>query len=409
MLGTGHTPDRANEAYWRDCTIPWVTVADIQKLSATGLEPLAETEQYISELGLRNSAAVLHPTGTVMLSRTASIGFSCRIGRPMATTQAFATWTPGDLVDSRYLLLAVKALKPELERIAYGSTHLTIYMPDIEQLRTPLPPLGTQWAIADWVETETARIDALITRKHEIIALMAERDVAMAHEAITGVSVPGPRQGSPVPWLGSLPSGWSLSAVSAHFDVQLGRMLNADRVSGTDLAPYARNVNIRWDRVDMSDVAKMDFPIADRPRYRLRKGDLLINEGGAGIGRSAIWNGELDECYFQKSVLRLRPLREANPRWMVECMRVAVARKVLLVEGNLATIPHLPAEALRVLRLPFPPGRVQDALLADLARNRARGRALVDKLGQQIELLQEHRQAVITAAVTGAQEIPTAE
>jgi type I restriction enzyme S subunit len=150
----------------------------------------------------------------------------------------------------------------------------------------------------------------------------------------------------------------------------------------------------------------MDFPPADRAQFRLRQGDLLVNEGGAGVGRSAIWNDEINECYFQKSVLRLRPIRDCSQAWMIECMRVAVAKKVFLVQGNLATIPHVPAEALRAFRLPFPARKVQDQLLPRLRKNRESDHQLRTATLTQIALLQERRQALITAAVTGELRIP---
>jgi len=365
-----------------------------------------DTRQYVSELGLANSAAVVHPTNTVMLSRTASVGHVVRIGRPMATTQAFVTWTCGPLLDPRFLVLTLNAMKPEFERIAYGSTHLTIYMPDIEQLRIPVPPVETQRKIAAYLETEIARVDGLLAKRREVLSLLDQRDVALAHSAITGQILPGPRKRTAIRWLGDLPADWNLAPVSSQFRVALGRMLNAERATGESLRPYVRNVNVRWDVVDTTDLAKMDFPLADRARYRLRPGDLLINEGGAGIGRAAIWDAPVDECYFQKSVLRLRPTGHTQTRWMVECMRVAVDRKVFLVEGNLATIPHVPAEALRVHRFPFPPESVQSRLLEWLADQRRVARHVRSLVDTQIARLVEHRQALITAAVTGELDIP---
>ena len=183
-------------------------------------------------------------------------------------------------------------------------------------------------------------------------------------------------------------------------------MLNAERAAVGEMRPYVRNINVRWDIVDVTDLAEMDFPSPERRQYRLLPGDLLINEGGAGVGRSAIWHGELDECYFQKSVLRLRPIGHSCPEWMLECMRVAVGMKVPLVEGNLATIPHVPAEALRVYRFPFPQQDTQNAMLAWLHDERSRDRPLRSATVNQIDLLAERRQALITAAVTGELDVP---
>jgi len=402
-LGTGHTPSRSVDAYWEptECTIPWLTLADVWQLRDGSVSVVHDTKEKISPLGLANSAAVRHPAGTVAFSRTASVGFSCILGEDMATSQDFVTWTCGPQLDPRYLLWVLRGERDDILRRTQGSTHKTIYMPDIEQLTIPLPPLDEQRRIVEHLDRETARIDDLLSKRARMLDLLEYRSVALAAEMISGSNLVTSSRSSRAGWLPPIPADWSWSPVSAHFTVTLGRMLNAARAAEGTLKPYVRNVNVRWDRVDVSDVAVMDFPPQDQARYRLRPGDLLINEGGAGVGRAAIWRGELAECYFQKSVLRLRPLRDVNPRWFVECMRVAVSQRVALVEGNVSTIPHLPAELIRVLRFPFPLREVQDAQLQWLDEHRRRDVALVHSLERQAALLTEHRRSLIAAAVAG--------
>ncbi|MGH9137910.1 MAG: S-4TM family putative pore-forming effector [Acidimicrobiales bacterium] len=92
----------------------------------------------ISPLGLAHSAAVRHPAGTVAFSRTASVGFSCILGVDMATSQDFVTWTCDPRLDQRYLLWVLRGERDDILRRTQGSTHKTIYMPDIEQLTIPL-------------------------------------------------------------------------------------------------------------------------------------------------------------------------------------------------------------------------------------------------------------------------------
>jgi len=103
-LGTGHTPNRQHPEYWENCTIPWLTLADVWQLRDGTTDVVTETAECISEVGMANSAAVLHPAGTVALSRTASVGFCCILGRDMATSQDFATWTCGPELVPRFLL-----------------------------------------------------------------------------------------------------------------------------------------------------------------------------------------------------------------------------------------------------------------------------------------------------------------
>jgi type I restriction enzyme, S subunit len=193
-MGTGHTPSRSVPRYWVDCDIPWLTTTDVHKFRKDEIDTLDETEIQISGLGLANSAAVLHPQGTVALSRTASAGFSIVMGREMATSQDFATWTCGPALDSRFVLWCLRAMRRDLlGRLAMGSTHKTIYFPDLMSIRVPLPPLAEQRdavaaitgfaADARGAKAEIARsIDLLQEFKRSLIsaAVSGEFDVSAA-------------------------------------------------------------------------------------------------------------------------------------------------------------------------------------------------------------------------------------
>jgi type I restriction enzyme S subunit len=279
---------------------------------------------------------------------------------------------------------------------------------EFQNITVELPSRATQRVIADYLDRETSRLDALIAAKRRIVELWEERRISAAHATVTGVQIDGVRQTSGSPWLGSIPSHWRMARLGSLFEVQLGRMLSAERRTGAHLRRYLRNINIRWGSVDTSDLAEMDFPPIDRSRYLVRAGDLLVNEGGAGIGRAAIWNGEIDEVYYQKSVHRVRPRRYLSVRWLLEWLRVAVNRNVFEVEGNLATIPHVPAEALRQYRVPCPPEAEMNALIAALDASVDRGASARRATTKQLDLLQERRAALITAAVTGQLDIPEA-
>lgn len=105
-LESGHTPSRQAPEYWapEECTIPWFSLADVWQLRDGTQDYLGDTAEKISPRGLANSAARLLPAGTVVLSRTASVGFAGIMPRPMATTQDFANWVCGDRLMSEYLL-----------------------------------------------------------------------------------------------------------------------------------------------------------------------------------------------------------------------------------------------------------------------------------------------------------------
>ncbi|MCL4294053.1 MAG: restriction endonuclease subunit S, partial [Acidimicrobiia bacterium] len=192
-LGSGHTPSRDHPEWWEDCTIPWVTTGEVAQMRGDRIEYIATTREKISELGMAHSSATLHPAGTVVLSRTASAGFSAIMGTDMATSQDFATWTCGPLLDSRFLLLCLRAMRSDLlGRLTQGSTHQTIYMPDIEAIRIPLPPLDEQHRIVEATWASLGPIDRAVDVLEKQIALLRERRQALITAAVTGeIAVPG--------------------------------------------------------------------------------------------------------------------------------------------------------------------------------------------------------------------------
>jgi type I restriction enzyme S subunit len=186
-LGTGHTPSRSRPEWWVDATTPWITTGEVAQFRRDQVEAIFDTRENISDLGLENSSAVLHPKGTVVLCRTASAGYSAIMGVDMATSQDFVTWTCGPELDPAFLLWCLRAMRRDLlGRLAQGSTHKTIYFPDAQSLKIPLPPLDEQRRIVDRIRA--ARSHSLLAEdaSTRMNALLAEKRLALITEAVTG-------------------------------------------------------------------------------------------------------------------------------------------------------------------------------------------------------------------------------
>jgi type I restriction enzyme S subunit len=192
-LGSGHTPSREHPEWWVDATIPWITTGEVSQVRDDRVEYVSNTRENVSELGIANSAAELHPADTVFLSRTASAGFSGMMAHEMATSQDFVTWTCGPRLRPRFLLLCLRAMRGDLlGRLAMGSTHKTIYFPDIQSIKVPLPPVEEQDQIVDWVWTRLRAIDAVVSAIHRQVSLLQERRQAVITAVVTGhFEIPG--------------------------------------------------------------------------------------------------------------------------------------------------------------------------------------------------------------------------
>ena len=191
-LESGHTPSRQHPEYWTDCTVPWITTSEVWQVRDGRAEYIADTKEKVSELGLANSSARKLPAGTVVLSRTASVGFSAIMPVDMATSQDFANWVPGPRVTSEFLLYTFRSMRHEFDRLMMGSTHQTIYMPDIQKFSMPLPPVNEQGRIVEFIRTETRRLDDVVDKTRRSIDLLREYRTALISAAVTGqIDLPG--------------------------------------------------------------------------------------------------------------------------------------------------------------------------------------------------------------------------
>lgn len=271
-----------------------------------------------------------------------------------------------------------------------------------------LPPLLEQRAIADFLDLETAKIDELISEKKRLLELLTEKRQALITHAVTrGLNPDVPMRASGVEWLGEIPEHWEAPPVYARYDVALGKMLDEKRISGAYLSSYLRNTDVQWHRINIDNLPKMDFDDDDKKTYALKKGDILICEGGE-IGRTAIWQEQLPECYYQKALHRLRPITSLdNPEFFAFVMEAVANLGVFAAEGNQSTIQHLTAEKLRVFRFPSPPFREQKEIVAHIQSKASIINDLSRITKLTIDLLHERRAALISAAVTGQLQITT--
>jgi type I restriction enzyme S subunit len=192
--------------------------------------------------------------------------------------------------------------------------------------------------------------------------------------------------------VGVIPEDWEVSTVGRQFDVKLGKMLDAEKNVGVP-KPYLGNRAVHWDRIDVSDLPTVRMTRADIERFRLRKGDLLACEGGE-VGRAAIWNAPIEECYYQKALHRLRPLRGFDPRLMVGLLQEWSNRGLLSNYVTQTSIAHLPREKFMNVPMPVPPLPEQraiaealsdvDGLLGGLDRLIAKKRDLKQAAMQQL-------------------------
>ena len=200
--------------------------------------------------------------------------------------------------------------------------------------------------------------------------------------------------------VGVIPQDWRVSAIGTEFRVQLGKMLDAAKNSGVP-KPYIGNRSVQWGRIDVDDIDMVPMTLADLQRFRLRRGDLLVCEGGE-IGRAAIWDEPIPECYYQKALHRLRPTRNYDIYLMMSLLQLWASTGSLANYVTQTSIAHLPKDKLEIVPLPAPPPDEQRAIAEALSD--------VDGLLAALEALIAKKRAIKQAAMqqllTGKSRLP---
>lgn len=281
--------------------------------------------------------------GDILLSVRAPVGptnvareRSC-IGRGLAAIRGNPK-----RVDQSYLHLYLKHREHALTLKGQGSTFSAIGRSDIESLGVPLPPSLD----------EQRRVVAILNQADRLRRLRTEGD-AVADRILPALFLK--MFGDPA----RNPNGWPIKRFDEICESRLGKMLDAKQQTGSHCRLYLRNANVYWDRLALGDLLQMDFDEEERREFRLRPGDVLICEGGE-VGRAAIWNGELAECYYQKALHRARPFpRTSVSEFIVYLLWELAKRGKLREAASGATFSHLTGVKLKALRVPVPPLHLQ--------------------------------------------------
>ena len=205
---------------------------------------------------------------------------------------------------------------------------------------------------------------------------------------------------SRVEWLGEVPKHWEVSLLKRRYQVTLGKMLKSNQTSSNETEEfYLRAANIHWRGVDTTDVKRMWFTPEEKNKLKLCKGDLLVSEGG-DVGRSALWNDEIEGCYIQNSINRIRAREDADTRFLFYWMSFIKHADYIDMISNKATIAHFTVEKVEATPCVYPSLEEQKQIAAFLDKETTKIDTLIDKQEQLITLLREKRQAIISHAVT---------
>ncbi len=269
----------------------------------------------------------------------------------------------------------------------------------------PVPPLDEQTQIAKFLDYETANIDALIAKQQQLIALLQEKRQAVISHAVTkGLNPAAPLRDSGVAWLGQVPAHWEVGRLKHITDfITSGPRGWSDLISDEGTAVFLQSGDLN-DKLGLRvDTAKRITPPlnAESARTKMHNGDVVVCITGANTGRVAVAIQLREKVYVNQHLSLVRPQKDQIiPEYLATILASSAVKAYFAVkqyglkEGlSLTNIAETP--------LCLPPIEEQVAIVSHLNKLGSKLDKLEDAAESQVELLQERRTALISAAVTG--------
>ncbi len=250
-----------------------------------------------------------------------------------------------DRLDRQYLLHYLKSdmMLSFIKEYATGSVRDNLKLADLGEFPINLRPVEEQRQIAATLD----KIDDLIAKRRQQLdkldELVKSRFIEMFGDVIRNSKA------------------WQMRVFEDVAASRLGKMLDAKQQTGKYSYPYLANFNVQWFRFNIENLNQMDFDEDDRAEFELKDGDLLVCEGGE-IGRCAVWHNEIQPCFFQKALHRVRCNRQIiHPDYLAWWFKYNCDYDgFTAIAGSKATIAHLPGIKLKQLQVAVPPIELQE-------------------------------------------------
>lgn len=395
----GATPKTENPIYW-DGDIIWITPADYK----TSDKYVSQGKRTISKEGYQSCNTQIVPKGSLIFSKRAPIGTIAIAVNELCTNQGCLSCVPKD-VSSTYFFYIISVSTEAFELLGYGATFKEISANDFANVKLPLPPLSEQQAIASYLDAKTKPIDDIIAKREKQIELLEVMKSAIVSRTVTkGLNPDAKMKDSGIDWIGEVPEEWEISKVKYIANV-CGRIgyrgyTTNDLVSAGEGALTIGGKHITHNYLNLSDPDYISWEkYYESPEIMLEKGDIVMSQRGS-LGKSALIDREIGEATINPSLVILKRIK-ANGIFLHYYLISNMMQDYINLINTATAVPMISQNQIENIPVALPPLSEQQAIASYLDSETSKIDTRIAKRRKQIELLQEYKQALITAAVTG--------
>lgn len=404
LIGSGTTPPTGQEEYFGG-SVPWVTTSELRENFITS------TTQTVSELAIAEfSALKIFPENTVLIAMYgATIGRVAILGIPACVNQAVCALAQPICFEPRYVSYTLQASRDYLLSLASGGGQPNLNAEKIKSHYIPCPSLSKQRAIANYLDRETAKIDTLISAKERLLDLLTEKRRALITHALTcGVNPNVPMRDSGIEWIGNIPKHWEVEHLKYHIaKIEQGWSPQCDNFPADEdewgvLKVGAVNA---WE-FNPDENKRLPTDLKPLTEYEIKPGDILISRANTTelVGSAALVDQVRSQLILCDKLYRLKMHgNRLYPEYLVFYLRSIAGRFEFERDATGASnsMQNISQEIVTNLWIPIPPIDEQHQIVDYIKTNVLKLDNLTVAAKRTIELLQERRTALITAAVTG--------
>lgn len=311
-------------------------------------------------------------------------------------------------MDGAFLLrcLQAKPIRLQLELAANGVTRFGIPKSEIGTVRLPVPPLPQQRAIADYLDRETARLDALIAAKERGLALLAEKRRALITRAVSrGLDPRAPLRNSAIPWLGKIPAHWETVALRFLVDMTSGATPDTGEPEyWYGEIPWVSPKDMKENEITDTQDHVSEVALSESPLRLIEPGAVLIVVRGMILAHSFPTALNMAPVTINQDMKALRCCSTLVPQFLRNFFHGFEEHIVSLADSSAHGTRKLDTEVLGRLEIPLPPLSEQQQIVTYIDEATSKLDSLQSTTRNSMGLLKERRTALIGAAVTGQLE-----
>ncbi len=396
-VASGTTPKSDDDLYYGGDNL-WITTGELRE------SVIFDTQKKVTDKALTDMSTLrLHPKGSVAIAMYgATIGRLGILGKDATTNQACCVMPPSSVLHNRYLFYWLYAVRQEIINLSSGGGQPNVNQEKIASLKVSAPIYRLQEKIANFLDHETAKIDTLIEKQQQLIKLLKEKRQAVISHAVTkGLNPNTPTRDSGVEWLGEVPAHWIVGRYKFCTNrIVVGIAEAATHAYADTGIPIIRSTNIREEGLDASGMLfiKKEFAEKNDSKYLYANDVITVRTGYPGI--SAVIPQDLDrsQCFTN---LVASPRKNMVSEFLAEYLNSHTGKSYFDLLGWGSAQKNISVPILQNIPIAYPDENEQVRIVKFVKEQRNRYTYLVEKAELQIQLLQERRTALISAAVTG--------